>query len=219
MLLAQACLTTLLQLDEDIHKDRLGKFPLAFYAAQYWVEHAKSENISPQIRYDIEQLFDATKPHFRAWIWIYDIDRGKELSAKDLNERPLEPEQGLYYAALCGLRGLAEHLISISPQDIHLKGGQRGTPLHAASYCGHAKLIHLLIAHGVDANVQSESRWTPLHDASSMGHLEAVDLLLQHNADLNAKDGSSWTPLHFAAAGGHLKLCNCSLSAEPTYTH
>ena len=38
--LAQACITVLLQLDEKVDKDCLEAFPLAFYAAQHWVDHA-----------------------------------------------------------------------------------------------------------------------------------------------------------------------------------
>ncbi|KAF8463216.1 hypothetical protein DFH94DRAFT_659074, partial [Russula ochroleuca] len=42
-ILARACLTVLLQLDENVDKKRLETFPLAFYAAQHWVDHAKYE--------------------------------------------------------------------------------------------------------------------------------------------------------------------------------
>jgi hypothetical protein len=42
-ILARACLTVLLQLDDHTDKKRLGTFPLAFYAAEHWVDHAKFE--------------------------------------------------------------------------------------------------------------------------------------------------------------------------------
>ncbi|KAH9989060.1 P-loop containing nucleoside triphosphate hydrolase protein [Russula compacta] len=40
-LLAQACLSTLLRLDEHIDKNGLKNYPLAFYAAQHWLDHAR----------------------------------------------------------------------------------------------------------------------------------------------------------------------------------
>ncbi|KAH9955224.1 hypothetical protein BC827DRAFT_1271858 [Russula dissimulans] len=40
-ILVQACLGTLLELDEHIDMERLKKYPLAFYAAEHWSEHAR----------------------------------------------------------------------------------------------------------------------------------------------------------------------------------
>jgi len=39
-IVTQARLGILLHLDEDVIRDRLLRFPLAGYAAEYWVEHA-----------------------------------------------------------------------------------------------------------------------------------------------------------------------------------
>ncbi|KAI0290862.1 hypothetical protein BC826DRAFT_516638 [Russula brevipes] len=49
MTLARACLTVLLQFDENVDKRRLAMFPLAFYAAEHWVDHAKFGDVSSQI--------------------------------------------------------------------------------------------------------------------------------------------------------------------------
>ena len=69
-LLAQACLTVLLQLDENVDKTRLETFSLAFYAAEHLVDHARFQNVEYQIEDAMEHLFDPMKPHFRAWIWV-----------------------------------------------------------------------------------------------------------------------------------------------------
>ena len=42
-IIAQACLGVLLHIDEDITNDGLKKFPLAEYAAQYWVAHDEAQ--------------------------------------------------------------------------------------------------------------------------------------------------------------------------------
>jgi hypothetical protein len=70
-LLAQACLTVLLELDENVDRKRLETFVLAFYAAEHLVDHAKFQNVISQIQVTMEHLFNPMKPHFRAWIWIH----------------------------------------------------------------------------------------------------------------------------------------------------
>jgi hypothetical protein len=53
----------------------------------------------------MEQLFDPTKPHFSAWVWIYDIDHRFRESMFEARPTPLEAVP-LYYATLCGFRDL-----------------------------------------------------------------------------------------------------------------
>jgi len=64
----------LLQLDETIDKNRLRMFPLASYAAQHWVNHAKFKGVALQISDAMELLFNPKKPYLAAWlgytIWI-----------------------------------------------------------------------------------------------------------------------------------------------------
>jgi hypothetical protein len=45
-LVTQACLGTLLHLDDNITQVRLQKFPLAEYATKFWVNHALFEGVS-----------------------------------------------------------------------------------------------------------------------------------------------------------------------------
>src|SRR5258708_22540264 len=54
-ILARACLTVLLQLDKNVNTERLEKLPLAFYAAQHWVDHAKYGGVASQIQDPMEQ--------------------------------------------------------------------------------------------------------------------------------------------------------------------
>ena len=105
IILAQANLSVLLQLDDKINRDTIDHFPLAPYAARHWVDHAQYMTVSSQGL--IDRLFDAAKPHFAAWVWLYDIDRSwiKPMSTT----HPTPPEAApLYYATLSGFRGLVE---------------------------------------------------------------------------------------------------------------
>src|SRR5258708_5461556 len=63
-IIAQACLGVLLNLDENITEDSLGDFPLAKYAAEHWVEHARFENVSSSVQDGMKRLFDPSKSHF-----------------------------------------------------------------------------------------------------------------------------------------------------------
>ncbi len=68
--MAQACLSVLLQLDSHISKGSLKDFPLARYASQHFGDHAEFGNVFAHIRDGTDDLLDADKPHFAAWLWV-----------------------------------------------------------------------------------------------------------------------------------------------------
>jgi hypothetical protein len=70
---AQACLGILLHLDKSITstRDSLQNFPLARYAAEFWVGHALFEGESQNMEEGMKRLFDPSKPHFSVWLWIW----------------------------------------------------------------------------------------------------------------------------------------------------
>ena len=234
--LARACLTVLLQLDENVDKKSLETFPLAFYAAPHWVKHAEYEDVASRIQDEMEELFKPSKPHLAIWTWIHDVDWGRR---RTCDERPTRPKAtALYYAVLCGFSGLANYLIATHAEDVNAKCGRHGTPLHAASYKGHINATSVLLAHGVNVNM-TEHQGTPLcsaydgghldvmqlllehgaevdvyheggyplsHEASWRGQADVVHLLLQHNADVNLKTRFNRTSLHAASVGGRARV-------------
>jgi hypothetical protein len=72
-ILAQSCISTLLQPDTHI-KEITDNFPLAEYAAQNWFHHAQSDGVASQIQIGMEHLFDPDRNHFVMWISIHDMD-------------------------------------------------------------------------------------------------------------------------------------------------
>ena len=109
-LMAQACLAVLLQLDENVDKERLETFALAFYAAEHLVDHAKFQNVISQTRDAMEDLFNPMKPHFRAWLWIHDPRLWG--SSSGMGDCPSPPDfTPLCYAAFFGFSDLAKRLI------------------------------------------------------------------------------------------------------------
>jgi len=183
-LLARACLTVLLHLDEKTDKNCLATFPLAFYAAQHWFEHAKYENVAPQVQNAMEELFNPDKPYLTSWVWIHDVDWPRfRISIRTVRDNRSRPKgTALYYAALCGLSGPAKYLISTHGEDVNAKIGDRGNLLHAASNKGHLDAVSLLRDLGAEVNATDERGRTPLWQAYDGGHLQVMRLLLDHGA-------------------------------------
>jgi ankyrin repeat protein len=205
-IMAQACLSTLLQLGDGIDKNGLQKYPLALYAAENWVDHARFGDVSSWIREGMEELFDCTKPHLRAWIWIYNVEYRQERSMIDIDEYPSQPHATpLYYAAACGFRDLAEQLISVRPQDVNARGGDFDFPLHVASQWGHGEVIRLLLKHGADINAKGDGQRTALYLFSHHGDAEIMELLLKNGADIDARRFDNDSPLCDAAFHGRLE--------------
>ena len=202
-ILVQACLGVLLRLDDQVDRDKIESFPLARYAAQYWVTHARFKNVSSRIKDGMERLFDADKPYFATWLWIYNED-WSWCSMSTM--RPEKPEAvPLYHAARHGFRDLAEHLIAEHPEHVNARGGREVTPMHVAAIAGHANILSLLIEHGIDVDGRGELHHTPLYRAILMGKLDAGQWLIDHGADINARSDADWTPLHSAVAARNIQ--------------
>ena len=199
-ILAQACLGVLLRLEDDIDRDNVKNFPLAEYAAQYWVTHAQFGKVSSRMKNGMERLFDADKPHFATWLWIYNQDRrGRSMTTMSPKKPEADP---LYYAAMLGFRDLAEHLIAKHPEHINARGGDEVTPMHIAAKYGHVDVLSLLLEHGAGVDVQGKHSFTPLYLASWSGKLEVGEFLLDCGADINARGQGGATPLSGALHEG-----------------
>ena len=216
-ILARACLAVLLQLDENVDKERLGTFPLAFYAAQYWTRHAKFEDVELGIQDDMERLFNPRNPYLAAWDWIYNVDRDRVRgSVGALAEHPTSPNAtALYYASLCGFSGVAKYIICTHEEDVNAKSGYHRTPLHAASYKGHIDVVRVLLDHGANVNTTDKKKETPLSSAYRAEHLEIMRLLLEHGADVDVSSGygriSYGRISHNASQAGQLEIVHLLL--------
>jgi hypothetical protein len=69
-IMAQACLGVLLRLDTYVDRDNLENFPLASYAAEHIGAHVEFKNVLAHISKGIDDLLDADKPHFSAWLCV-----------------------------------------------------------------------------------------------------------------------------------------------------
>ena len=208
--IAQVCLGVLLHFDEDVTKDSLEKFPLAAYAAEHWVGHAKFENVSSNVEYGIKRLFDPSRIHLSVWTWIYDPD--PTYLRHERSERPEKARAThLHYAALCGMHDVVNFMIVEYSQDVNARGFRDETPLHRASRCGHADVAQLLLEHGADVNARDYIKRTPLLLASFDAHVEVARVLLKHGADAEARNMGDWSPLKWAADEGYVEFARVIL--------
>jgi len=221
--LARACLGTLLQLDYGIDITKIRNFPLAQYAAKHWVDHAHFEHVSSDIRDWMYLLFDKDKPHLAAWLWIYNIDEGDYKYF--YSAHPEQPDAvPLYFAAVCGFRGLVECLLDEHPEDLDAEGGVYGTPLTAALYNRHLDTALFLLEHGADIEKRRRMGQTGLYVAASRGYPEIVRILVSRGANLNAECGAflkgisayKRTPLHVASFNGELEVARVLLESGAT---
>jgi len=227
MLLARACLTVLLHLDEKTDKKRLATFPLAFYAAQHWFEHAKYEDVASQVQDAMEELFNPSKPYLTSWVWIHDVDQPwfRKSIGTVTDDRSRPERTALYYAMSCGLSGPVKYLISTHGEDVNAKCSHYGNMLHAASNKGNVDAVSLLLDHGAQVNVTNERGRTPLWEAYYGRHLQVMQLLLEHGAAPDVRYDTFGLLTHDASHNGQAEVIrlllqhHANVNATSFYNH
>ena len=199
VILAQACMSVLVRLDNSVEQSDLQKSsPLARYAAKHWVAHVQFGNASSCLLKAMEFLFNADMPYFEAWLQLHDMDTESSGSAFFPFTTRASRATPLYYAALCGFQDLVKLMIANTPEHVNATGGWCVTPLIAALKAGHFQTAKFLRDNGAHPNVTGFAGRSPLHAATWQGDLEMVQVLLKYKADVDARDVDGGTPLHYA---------------------
>jgi ankyrin repeat protein len=205
VILAQACLGVLLQIQDGVEGCTPEDHPLARYAAEHWTTHAQFGEVSSRLQKGMEYLFDTNKRHFKVWLMLCDIDTGPNHDATFYWFVPYggkSPAAPLYYAALCGFHVLVQHLITNHSQDVNADGGYYMRPLVAALAGEHFETADLLRHNGADLRVKGDNGRNPLHSAAYSGNLEVVRKLIEYDpAAVDARTEFWTTPLLWASEG------------------
>ena len=199
-ILAEACLSILLQLDDHVERNGIeNTSPLTRYAVRHWISHAQFSNVSSSLQKAMEYLFDLDKPHFAAWRQLHDVDTVPRPGSTFFRFTPRSKSDAepLYYAALCGFQDLVEHLILKYPQHVNANGGYYVTPLVAALAGEHFRTAKVLHDNGAHLNVRGDGQATPLHSAVYYGDLHMIQVLLEYKVNVNARNAIGETPLYY----------------------
>ena len=199
--ITRACLTVLLLLDSSSNRATIKNLPLAFYAARFWVDHAKFGDVSLHVQDAIRRVFDPVEPYLSTWSWLTDHDEIRYSISETPTTSRLPP---LRRALLHGLFDVAEWLITSRSQDPDELYRYK-TLLHTVSGGGQLEMARWLIKHGADPNATRNVGWRPLQIASKLGHLEILRLLIGSGADVDVR-ANSWTALLLAVDEGHLDV-------------
>ena len=190
---AECCLVYLLQFRDPWTDDRdICEFPLARYAAEFWIRHMQSSETktSPIGTRLMLHLMDDSLMPFSHWRRLYDPD--KPWRSIGLNATACASP--VYYASQSGLEHLVDQLLKKGSKPDEGKG-MFGTPLQVAAYNGHLGVAQLLLSAGADPNQKCGMFYTPLKAAAAGGHTDLVRLLIQHDADPNVYTNSYGTAL------------------------
>ncbi|MCJ1387554.1 hypothetical protein MMC18_000397 [Xylographa bjoerkii] len=236
--IARICLTYLIYLDDShLQEPELGsKFPLAKYAATYWIQHYHAASEKDPLQSLVLSLFTDVTGCYANWRMLHDIDK-PWLSSDSYGKSSIGSP--LYYASLAGLDSIVASLLQ-SGANPNERGGVFGDPLQAAVYqnypsivcsllehgsdpnlwggqmcsafmaaCiqGRKDMISILVTKGADVNISDFSDGSALLLAADRGHDDVVRQLLDFGADINERVGKRGTALHAAATQGHLSMC------------
>lgn len=140
------------------------------------------------------------------------IEQGLDVNAKDLVPRDprSSPETPLLLAVARGHSRIVQRLLEVQNIDIEHKGPVDMTALFLAFYCGHAKIVELLIQHDANAILKEngQTSTTLLHLAASRYDSNTIRHLLARGEAVDSLDKKSQTPLmcaldSYAAPGGN----------------
>jgi hypothetical protein len=197
----KACLGILLRPENGVGGAKFEYSPLAYYAAQYWMHHARFENVWTHVEDGILRLFDPGKPYLDMWLAESEIEYSPFFAGYSHTKH-----RGslLYYASLCGFRDLVARLISQNPLDVTGPFGRNPTPLLAALRGGHLDIAELLYEAGADLGLRNGNDMTLLHAASADGLVDVAKWLFDNGVSLNSQQDNHGTPFHLGMVNGPL---------------
>ena len=110
----------------------------------------------------------------------------------------------LFYAIKHGKHKIIHAWLNAGHNPNTIIDSQGWSLLQCAVFCGHAKIVELLLSKGSHINYVGNT--SVLIMAARKGHIQIVDLLLERGADVNAFDADQVTPLMAACSCGHKEI-------------
>ena len=162
--------------------------PLAEYAAEHWIDHAKSGGMDSSVLNLILHFFTSESAALKNWIRIHNIDGWRWWEFRNLSMNGDEVCSALYYSSLPGMEEVL-HCLLQKGGNANVKGGRYGNPLQAASCEGYEAIVKLLLKNGAEVNAEGGKYGNALQAASAAvhsGNETIVKLLLENGAEVHA---------------------------------
>ena len=201
-------------------------------AVDYLVQHSADVNATSGMRAAAHRLVEmGDVPLLKYW-----VTKGVDLALLDFEGRPLShftPHQPMLQYLLRQQADVNQVCTSTGDSLMHVlcrKGDNamvkfvfedlRAKPqkdfkdrsfLHAASSCGHVRVIKTLLQYGFDIEAKDAEGETPLHCACRGHHMNAVKCLVEHGANINSQDESMETPFFECVRSGSAFMVNLML--------
>jgi ankyrin repeat protein len=200
-------------LNEKEYGNRVKKFPLFEYAAQYWAYYTSG-------------LDDSGIRNLAVGFLVCDLNAESASEALCGAGRSVWPHKqdtptrmhGIHLASYFGgLEDLVGMLISAGV-DPNSRDGNNQTPLAFAARKGLNEIVKLLLAtRRTDLNLSDTDGKTPLSLAAEEGYTEIVRLLLTiPDIQVDSQDSLGRTPLSQAILKGHTEIVNLLLNTAGT---
>ncbi|QBZ57640.1 hypothetical protein PoMZ_02573 [Pyricularia oryzae] len=178
--MAEVCLAYLLDLSHDLTALKLQDWPLAQYAARYWMGHAGHAGPNAKGLENLVWEFVQSERCYQICFGLYNPDR--PWVEGDLNSFERVAEPLLYYMARGNVFCVVEKVLN-DGADVNAQGGEYGNAFQAASSEGHKEIVQSLVDKGADVNVQGSEYGNAFQTALSEGHEEIVQILVDKGAD------------------------------------
>jgi hypothetical protein len=164
MMMAQVCLSILLQLGSHMNKQTIGGYPLSTYAGKHFGNHVGFENVISRIGDGLDKLLDRDKPYFYTWVWLQIGDWDSERWYRP----KMDQDQGIWHNPEDPNIQNPFHQLRFKTRrdDTMPKYAPRLPPLYYVAALGHLCLVHhLILKCSQDLHAKDDKGCTPLHIA------------------------------------------------------
>ena len=206
VIMAKACLGVLLRLDDHMDEKTIESYPLAEYAGNRFVDHAKFEDVLSHINDGLDDLLDPDKPHFNTWIWLLDGDWEVDDRSQLYSISDSSSSSGSDSGSSSGSGSNSESDLGdqSNVQPPVPKYPPRASPLYCLLGVEYSFLAErYILKRPRDLDADDIYGMTSLHIVMAVAEFwprcyKLAQMLIERTSDINGRDKEGWTPLHHA---------------------
>lgn len=145
-----------------------------------------------------QRILEEEKQNPCKFVSAWELDEN-DIEETTEEEKKNDPVKRVLWAAETANIDILREMLNTDAGLMNARDADGYTPLHRASYEGHAYAVEFLLSNGARVENVTNDGWTSLHSAANWGQTQVAAILLHHGADINAQTEGLQTPLHLAA--------------------